>query len=127
MKCVVSDKNSAIEILIINAIISKNLTKSLSYQLLAKLLHRTIFPDYSEEQWISLFFVLADVTDEMTKVSGPVSPSRYRILHLCTWISEDIVRYLAPEKRAKYLLKAIETGKAKSFIVSFIRYILERF
>ena len=124
MECVVSDKDTAIELLIINAIVSKSLTKSLSYQLLAELLHHTIFPDYTEEQWVSLFFVLADVTDELTKVSGPVSPSRYRILHLCTWISEDIVRYLAPNKRAKYLLKAIETGKAKSFVVSFMRNIL---
>ena len=125
MECVASDKDTAIELLIINAIVSKSLTKSLSYHLLSKLLHRTIFPDYTEEQWVSLFFILADVTDELTKVSGPVSPSRYRISHLCTWILEDIVRYISPDKRLKMLLKAIETGKAKSFVVSFMRYILK--
>ena len=125
MDCVVSDKETAIELLVINSIVSKGLTKSLSYHLLFKLFNRSIFRNFTEEQWVSLFFVLADVTDEMTKVSGSVSPSRYRILHLCIWISEEIIKYLSPNKRVGYLLQAIETGKAKSFVVSFMRYILK--
>lgn len=83
MECVVSDKDTAIELLFINSIVSNSLTKSLSYHLLFKLFNRTVFRNFTEEHWISLFFVLTDVTDELTKVSGPVSPSRYRILHLC--------------------------------------------
>ena len=125
MECVVSDKDAAIELLALNSIVSKSLTKSLSYYLLFRLFNRSIFRNFTEEQWVSLFFLLADVTDELTKVSGPISPSRYRISHLCTWILEDIVRYIFPSKRLKMLLKAIETGKAKSFVVSFLRYILK--
>ena len=124
MNCLVSDKEQAIEILIINSIIGENSKGSLSYYLLKTLHRKIIFSEFSDEQLCSLFHILADVTDEMTKISGPIAPSMYRISYKCTSISKDIIKAIPSSKRKKTLITALDNGNAKSFVISFIWRIL---
>lgn len=124
MDCVTSDKDNAIEILIINSIIGLGSECSLSYHLLRVINRKIQIFNYSEEQILSLFYILADVTDEMTKINGPVSPSGSRISYKSSSLSEKIIRKVSPEKRAKTLLRVLKHGKAKSFVISLVWRIL---
>ena len=124
MDCVTSDRDNAIEILIINSIVGLSSENSLSYHMLRKLSLRIINTQYSEEQWMSLFYVLADVTDEMTKINGPACPSRNRISYKSSALSEEILRKISPEKRANALLQVLKYGKARTFVISLLWRIL---
>ena len=124
MNCVTSDRDNAIEILILNSIVGLSSENSLSYHMLRILSRRIFSSQYSEEQWLSLFYVLADVTDEMTKINGPASPARNRISYKSSALSEEIIRKVSPEKRANVLLRALKYGKARSFVISILWRIL---
>ena len=125
MDCVTSDKNNAIEILIINSIVGLGSECSLSYHLLRIINRKIQILNYSEDQLLSLFYILADVTDEMTKINGPVSPSGSRIAYKSSSLSEEIIRKVSPEKRANALLRVLKYGNAKSFVISLIWRILK--
>ena len=124
MNCVTSDRDNAIEILILNSIVGLSSENSLSYHMLRILSQRIFNSQFSEEQWISLFYVLADVTDEMTKINGPACPSRNRISYKSSALSEEIIRKLSSEKRANALLQVLKYGKARSFVISLLWRIL---
>lgn len=126
MNSVTTDYELAIETLIVNSITRPNSEKSVSYQLLSKLKRNTYLTEYNEEEWIALFFLLADTADEMSKILGAVAPSSYRIVDICEELSERILRYITPEKRADSILNSIKNGKASSFVINFVLHTLQK-
>lgn len=125
MESVIDDKDSAIEYLILNSIVANGSEKAVSYHLLSLLRYSVNTTEFREDQWISLFLVLADAADEMTKTNGPVAPYDYRISYISEGLAEDILRSVPANKRTELVVKAIEDGKAKSWVIGFVFHTLQ--
>ena len=124
LKIAVTDKEKAVEILILNSVINSRHEKSMSYELLANLNYGTEISDIKKKERISLVEVIADSVDEMAKLSGSFEAKIYNIFYASDSITVRLLRSLTPKKRWKLLLKILENGKSTSWLVYFARQII---
>ena len=124
LKTTVTDKEKAVEILILNSVINTPNEKSMSYELLTTLNYKTEISEIKKKQRISLIEVIADSVDEMAKLSGSFDAKIYNIFYASDSITVRLLRSLTPKKRWNLLLKILENGKSTSWLVYFARQII---
>lgn len=120
----VTNKEDAVEFLILNSILSENQHKSVSFQLLSSLTYCTELSTVSDDQRIAVIEAVADATDEMAKLSGSFNVSSYNIFFMSESISKKFLRSLPLDSRMRVLMKILKEGKAYSWLVFFARVVI---
>lgn len=121
LDCAVSNKEDAVEFLIINSILSENQYKSVSYQLLSAVNNFARKLAISNEQRIAVIKAVADATDEMAKLSGSFNVRTYNIFYKSVSVSINFLSSLPPNRRLSVLTSILKEGKSYSWLVYLAR------
>lgn len=119
-----TNKDKAVEILILNSFVSEYSKKSVSFQLLSTLGHNTEIRDMKRKQQVAIIETIADAADEMFKIAGAIPQKLYDIFRISKALSARLLESMSPVKREKVLLKILRKGKADSWLVYFARMII---
>ena len=124
LKIAVTNKQKAVEILILNSVVSSSNEKSMAFQLLSTLNYGTELSEIKSDQRIALIETIADAADEMFSLTGSVTPL-YNIYILCKSLSTKLLTLMPPRSRRRMLLKILQEGNANTWLVYFARRIIQ--
>lgn len=119
-----TNKDKAVEILILNSFVSEFSKKSVSFQLLSTLSYHAEIRDLNREQQVAIIETIADAADEMFKIAGAIPQRLYDIFRISKALSERLLESMSPVKREKVLLRILREGKADSWLIYFARLII---
>ena len=124
LKIAVTNKQKAVEILILKSVVSSSNEKSTSFQILSTLNYGTELSEITSDQRVALIETIADAADEMLSLTGSVTPL-YNIYILCKSLSTKLLASMPPKSRRRMLLRIIQEGNANTWLVYFARRIIQ--
>ena len=118
-------KKLAIEYLLQNSHTHENVYPCWSYKLLRKTRYAEKLSDFETDDLVNVLQVLADVTDDLSRINGPVALGEGDIFFNCAFLSEKIILRLPHGNRIKIILDIIKHGKARSWIMFFVLNLIQ--
>lgn len=109
-------KQNAVQYLLQSSNKHGSFKSSPSFDLLKKIRVSRNLSTFESEDLASLLLVLADATDDMSRINGPVALCERNIFRASGWVAEEVIALLPEKTRTDVVLKAISNGKAASWI-----------
>ena len=113
-------KKIAIDYLLRNSHSHEKFYLCASYEILREIGFSKNLDEFESDDLAYVLQVLADVTDDLSRINGPVALGEGDIFFNCAFLSEAIMPRLAHEERTKIVLDIIRNGKARSWIMFFV-------
>ena len=118
-------KKLAIEYLLQNSHTHEQCYPCASYKILREIRYSKNLKEFEAADLVYVLQVLADVTDDVSRINGPVALGEGDIFFNCAFLSKKIMPRLPHEERTKIILDIIENGKARSWIMFFVLYLVQ--
>lgn len=112
-------KKKAIESLLEDSFVNFKTYETPTHKLLFRLYSRTDLDQFSYSEIISVFYTLADIVDDLSRINGPVALMEQNPIYTANLLSNRLLKQLPVQKRKKAICKAIKYGKARSWIIYF--------
>ena len=114
------DKQKANEFLLQNVHSNNGNRSSSTIYFLKRIRDSENLAKFQEEDLMALFLVLADASDSMSEIYGPVAFEETNIFFICVSLAEKLFSILNEGNRISVVSKAIKEGNAKSWLMYFV-------
>ena len=118
-------KKLAIDYLLQNSRTHENVYPCASYRILKEIRFSKNLDQFEPDDLIYVLQILADVTDDLSRINGPIALCEGDIFFNCVFLSEAIMPRLPHERRTEIILDIIKNGKARSWVMFFVLNLIQ--